>query len=511
MKLFLRRNAPLFYALAAMLALYIPWLNRGFNNFEYPFVSAGRALAFSYDSNLIESYWASVANPLGYPLLLSMFYRFFGFSDAFWVSRLPALVGIVLILFAGWLMTKNTWREKRYLFYFWSALVVLQPMIAVFSTSGTTDILPVGLLMISIAIAVKNEEISFLNVLSIGVIFGIAVIVKYNTAYFGLALVSSSLIYTPSSTWQKYRKIPSTLIYILIPGTILCVYLFWCYSRFGIFISAKFETSEPHFFDLVSLSKNLAKYLAFFGMFCGVLPLTVIFANEGVSRLRARWIAIVAVLALIGWFSSGLSLGEMDYGRFFEGRYLFLLRIIETVGFILGVFSIISMFMTTWLTSRIKITILSGLIPYLFLISASYPSQRYLTFAIPGALLLLTDATQRISLRLGKLFVGVTALGFAAVSLLGMSYLTSQGNASEEMAVWVEENDLISQTSVGAISPHAGQHFWGVKTTELRYEIIAVTPENESQIKERVLHREPMKVLGKVTRVYLLREIPAAP
>ena len=511
MKLFLHRNAPLFYALAAMLVLYIPWLNRGFNNFEYPFVYAGRALAFSSDSELINVYFEIVANPLGYSLALSSIYRIWGFNDGFWVSRLPALAGIFLILFAGWLMTKNIWQGKRHLFYSWSALVVLQPMIAVFSTTGTTDILPVGFLMISIAIAVKNEETSFQNRLLIGAIFGLAVIVKYNTAYFGLALVSSSLIYTPLSTWKKSRKILYILIYILIPGSILCVYLFWCYSRFGVFISAKFETSEPHFFDLVSLSKNLAKYLAFFGMFCGVLPLTVIFANEGVSSLRARWIAIVVVLAPIGWFSSGLSLGEMDYGRFFEGRYLFLLRIIETVGFILGVFSIISMFMTTWLTSRIKITILSGLIPYLFLISASYPSQRYLTFAIPGALLLLTDATQRISLRLGKLLVGLTALGFAAVSLLGMSYLTSQGNASEDMAVWVEENNLISQTSAGAISPHAGQHFLGVKTTELRYEIIAVTPATESQVRERVLHREPMKVLGKVTRVYLLREIPAAP
>ena len=89
--------------------------------------------------------------------------------------------------------------------------------------------------------------------------------------------------------------------------------------------------------------------------------------------------------------------------------------------------------------------------------------------------------------------------------------MTSQGNASEEMAVWVEENGLISQTSAGAIRPHAGQHFWGVETTELRYEIISVTPAAEAQVEERVLHREPMKVLGKVTRIYLLREIPAAP
>ena len=154
---------------------------------------------------------------------------------------------------------------------------------------------------------------------------------------------------------------------------------------------------------------------------------------------------------------------------------------------------------------------MAGLGPYLILISASRPTQRYLIYAIPIVFLILVEALEELPKRVKYFAVGSTALGFAAVSLLGMSYLTSQGNASEEMAVWVEENNLISQTSAGAISPHAGQHFWGVATTELLYEIIAVTPATESQVRERVLHREPMKVLGKVTRVYLLREIPATP
>ena len=132
-------------------------------------------------------------------------------------------------------------------------------------------------------------------------------------------------------------------------------------------------------------------------------------------------------------------------------------------------------------------------------------------YAIPIVLLVLVEALDELSKKTKYLAIGSTALGFAAVSLLGMSYLTSQGNASEEMAVWVEENSLISRTSAGAIRPHAGQHWWGVEADETRYEIIAVTPSAEAQVKERILHREPMKVLGKVTRVYLLREIPIAP
>ena len=511
MKLFLRRNAPLFYALASMLALYIPWLNRGYNNYEYPFVLAARGLADSASASLIDAYWPSIANPLGYSLLLSLLYRFFGFSDAFWVSRLPALSGMVLILVAGWLMTKNLWVKKRNLFYIWATLVVIQPMTAVFSTSGTTDILPVGLLMISIALSLELKEQKLVNTILIASLFGVAVIIKYNTAYFGLALIFCALTYVSLLKNKKAKRVQDIIIYVAVPAVILWAYLFWCQSRFGIFISSRYEISEPHFFDLIRLGKNLVKYLSFFGLFCGALPLALIFTRNGVTKLRVWSILLLIALALIGWFSSGLQLGEMDYGRFFEGEYLFFFRLAETIGFILGVLSVILMFSSRTSHSRVKIVILSGLIPYLFLISASYPSQRYLTFVVPGSLILLTNAMQRISISCRNILVGSTALGFAAVSLLGMSYLTSQGNASEEMAVWVEENNLISQTSAGAISPHAGQHFWDVKTTEIRYEIIAVTPATEAQVQERILHREPMKVLGKVTRIYLLRELPKAP
>jgi hypothetical protein len=213
----------------------------------------------------------------------------------------------------------------------------------------------------------------------------------------------------------------------------------------------------------------------------------------------------------IGWIQSKpLGDGELDFG----GGFLFgeiANRALQTFGFMNGVVLLLILFRRIQSGDVLRKALIISLGPYLILLSASRPTQRYLIYAIPIVLLILVEALDELPKKVRYFAVGSTALGFAAVSLLGMSYLTSQGNASEEMAVWVEENNLISQTSAGAIAPHAGQHFWGVKTTELRYEIIAVTPATESQVQERVLHREPMKVLGKVTRVYLLRELPNAP
>ena len=82
-----------------------------------------------------------------------------------------------------------------------------------------------------------------------------------------------------------------------------------------------------------------------------------------------------------------------------------------------------------------------------------------LIFAVPGALLLLADSLKNFSARSRYLSVGITALGFAAVSLLGVSYLRAQGNASENMAVGMEDNGVIEQSAPGAMFPHARQHF----------------------------------------------------
>jgi hypothetical protein len=229
------------------------------------------------------------------------------------------------------------------------------------------------------------------------------------------------------------------------------------------------------------------------------------------SKITSKQLIFFLLFLGIGWYlSKPLPEGEMNFGGGFNFSPNFA-RALEIFGFINGV----AIFQIVWrqMRSRNRLTqvLMAGLGPYLVLISASRPAQRYLIYAIPIVLLIMVEALDELPKRLKYFAVGSTALGFAAVSLLGMSYLTSQGNASEEMAVWVEENNLISQTSAGAIGPHAGQHWWGVATDETRYEIIAVTPATEAHVQERILHREPMKVLGKVTRVYLLREITKKP
>ena len=511
MKLFLRRNAPLFYALAAMLALYIPWLNRGYINLEYAFPMAAQGLSDLTESALIDAYWSNQANPLGYSLFLAAIYKLVGYHDWFWLARLPSIIGCGLIIVAGLIVLRSKSSSQRHNFLLWSTLVILNPMIIAYSTAATADILPVGLLMMSIALILGTAGPRISVQLFSAVLFGLSIVSKYNSVYFGLLFVLSFYFVALETQDRISLSLKRICRFLVIPATILGAYLLWSYLRFDVFISNRLDQTRPDFLNIVGWIQIFGKYTAFLGLFCCLLPIVIIIKQTGSSKISSKQLIISSLFLGIGWYlSKPLSEGEMNFGGGFNFSPNFA-RALEIFGFINGV----AIFQIAWRQmrsgNRLTQVLMAGLGPYLILISASRPTQRYLIYAIPIVLLILVEALDELPKKVKYLAVGSTALGFAAVSLLGMSYLTSQGNASEEMAVWVEENNLISQTSAGAISPHAGQHFWGVKTTEIRYEIIAVTPANEAQVQERVLHREPMKVLGKVTRIYLLRELPKAP
>jgi hypothetical protein len=300
-------------------------------------------------------------------------------------------------------------------------------------------------------------------------------------------------------------------IFGTVAVSVLLVEVVWKWKNTGVFLSGRNDEMAPNFLDLTDWLHTVGKYLAFLGLFCGLLPFAFARKTANYTSRPILFVIGAVVTGYLGWvFSGELSEGELDFGGGFPAG-VFISRSIQFFGFAGATMLMLVCVQRFKLSDMVSRALTMGLIFYLVLLSASRPAQRYLIYAIPIVLLILVEALDELPKKVRYFAVGSTTLGFAAVSLLGMSYLTSQGNASEEMAVWVEDNNLIAQTSAGAIAPHAGQHFWGVEKTELRYEIIAVTPSAEAQVKERILHREPMKVLGRVTRVYLLREIPSTP
>ena len=414
-----------------------------------------------------------------------------------------------MIIVSGWMLTRERWNGRRSLFYFWSSLITLHPMIIAYGTSATADVLPVGLLMLSLAIAYRTSDDQIFSKFLAALLFGFAIVVKYNSAYFGLAFLYVAFVggtQAKKSMTQIYRDIS---IFVIVPCIFLVTYIWWCNARYGVFISNRLADTKPNFLDGASWAFTFSKYLSFLGLFIGFIPILII-ANESRTFFkRLRYFTVIVGTLLFGWFVLYLKvMREMNFGYVFGSLNL---RLLETFGFLGGVCFCLYALKQVGNRDRLFQTLICGLAPYLLLISASRPSQRYLIFAVPVVLLLVVDALKSFSARARKLSVGITALGFAAVSLLGVSYLRAQGNASENMAVWMEENGVIGQSAPGAIFPHARQHFYGLAQSEVKYDVTATSLDGEKLIKERILHREAMNVLGKITRVYVLYELPKTP
>ena len=510
MKLFLRRNAPLFYALAAMLALYIPWLNRGYSNWEWPHVLAGEALAYPEKIELLDAYWSTgQANPLGYPLFNALLQRLVPWTDAPWLWRVPSLIGCGLIVTWGWLVREKFGKEPGKKFYIWTILFLSSPLIVAYSSSATSDVLPVGLLLISfwfIQSYVSNQSKLFLVVGAF--VFGVSCAVRYISPYFFGFFVFSLL---GVHGFKASKKIIDLTVFSLISGAILFSEIAWKFWAFDVLISTRLDQNGPNFLDFKSWIVTFVRYSSLLGLFCGLVWFASVpkklFGRIGFFMLGAI-LTISIMLAFL--VSQQEEQGEMNFGLGFPFGD-FVTGLLISVGIFGFMFIFLSFANQVKQKDQFSSALIAGALPCLVLMSASRPTQRYLLYFIPVLLFILV---KMLNFKLGaisRICMSITVVVFVSSSLFGMSYLRSQGDASESMARWVTDNDLVDQTSVSAIWPHAGQHWWGVEADETRYEIIAVTPSAEAQVRERVLHREPMKVLGKVTRVYLLREIPVAP
>jgi len=509
MKLFLRRNAPLFYALAAMLALYIPWLNRGYSNWEWPHVLAGEALAYPEKIGLLDAYWSTgQANPLGYPLFNALLQRLVPWTDAPWLWRVPSLVGFGLIVTWGWLVRDEFGKNSRSNFYFWTLLLLSNPMIAVFSTHASSDILPVGLLLISFWILVRfSKTENFYQLLSSAALFGLSTITRYIAPYFAGCVIYILL----KSGSAKKRGLLNLTVFGLVTSVFLIAEIAWKFLSFNVLVSTRLAANGPNFLDITNWSLVLLKNLSFVGVFCGALPLFLCLQRFEFSLLKLRHIAFAAPILVFAVASTRpVTEGELDFGL---GQLIppMIVSAILFLGFLNFVALVVVVINRAEKKNQFKAALTAGLVPYLILLSASRPTQRYLIYVVPILLFLIMRSFDSVSLSLRFAAVLTSVLIFASFSLVGQLFLSAQGNASEKMAAWAVEKNLIGQTGPGEIFPHAGQNFWGTEIVDMRYEIIGVTPSAEAQVKERILHREPMKVLGKVTRVYLLREIPVSP
>jgi len=497
---------PLICSLLLVLFLYVPWISSGYVNYEFPVEIAARVLSRSGLDSEMKFYFDNQANPLGYSIFLSFIYRIFGYHDWQWLTRVPSLFGACLSCIAGWVLFKKLVDPRGKGFLRWSLLVLCNPLFFVYSTKATADVLPVGLVMMSFALASKASLKSWRLPALSGIFFGLSVITKYNMIFFAPALCVFCLQIETSGDLNLKRLLRSVPLIVFPAATIFIVYTWWVYARFGVFLIPDEYAlmMKPNFYDLGSWILTLGKYLAFLGILVGP---SVLIQVEVARIWRWRPVMFMTFIFLSGWFGvSGHRAGEMDFGSG-TGVTENSARILESMGLVLIIGFVLRLRDIYKKDSALVLFVWLSLVPFLIFMSFSRPAQRYLLVLVPIlSFVVLKALLTRRSIFRNVLFVAVVS-SMLLVSIGGSLFLRAQGNSSEKMSVWIRDNGLAGMTNPGVITPHAKHHFLRQARSVDKYEVVIVDGRENFSNENEYIHVEKMSILGFVVRNYVLRKI----
>jgi len=486
------------FVIALFIFFHSIYLNTPLVNYEYTIFEAVKSLLNPNYTKGMDIYWSKQANPLGYSLVAATSAYFFGIS--YWSIRLPSMLGGVFILLAGFIYFHIKYYEKKILLIIWVLMVSLNPLFWVYSGRAFSDVLAVAFLSWAFLFCYLSNDSYKLHFLG-GLCFSFAILVKFNSVLLGLGFFSILFVDKNIRITLNKKKILSALFYTILPVLILSVYFYLIYYNFGIlFIS---ETAQNHFDEKAKYFVDcFLMYTSYLTMLLGFASLIPIYY---LSRIwsRKRFITCLIISLVLGIFFwkniTFFSLGEMGYGRLFESflniKALFLVR---TGCLILSFFVFFEwMHRMSYLKNKTALFIISIILPYLLIASLSKPVQRYLLFCLPFlTFYLIIIVGAHIPKRI-HFFTWPTIGIFAILSLVSVAYQIGVGQASENIAKWLEKNNYLKDTDVGSLDPDATHYFLGNSTMQKKYNvIISKTPP------EDYLYKESVKVFGRTIRTH---------
>ena len=182
------------------------------------------------------------------------------------------------------------------------------------------------------------------------------------------------------------------------------------------------------------------------------------------------------------------NLGEMDFGSFqqFLGNEIILL--IKIIGF----WNFLLCCQAFWKDEESRILLLT-ILGYILLLSLTRPANRYLIFVVPFWAILVC---QHISL--SRMFWGGYVSVLAGLNLFATLYQVSNATASANMADWAIQNDVRINLG-GILHSHVGDFSHYDPNSPLVVFLAG------AQV-GRILHEEPVHVLGFPIRSYVLTD-----
>ena len=424
-------------------------------NLEFAFVDAARYF-HTGDINLINQYFRLQANTIGLPILASFVATFFPKLDILIIIRLLSTSGIILLGIGIINFAKFLKRDDALNLLL---LILLNPLVWVFSARATADFLPAALGIFAISIVLAKDTSNF-TVICSGILLGLAAILKYHAIFLLFFLIPC--LWNPTTKVFKFKYFS---IIFLISLSLLSLFLFFVFKNFGFWVTPP-AFQSIHGISLSGLVNNFFLYSGYLILICAPSSFVFYQWRDFFYKYMFRFISIFISIFLLGYlcFYDG---GELNFGPLDR----FINKNISA-----GLFSLLSLQILLPFFFDSKKHLFSDInksltIALLFVIGAfslTRPSQRYLLVILPIFVCLISRKI------ISNKYIFYTSIMIFTLMDIFIAYSQwCTGTAAQKMVDAIRSAGLINITDAGAIEGHVGNQFNINNRYTAKYTVIA--------------------------------------
>lgn len=443
-------------------------------NLEWAFSDA--ALFFTNnDHRYIDQYFEYQANTLAVPFIAAFFAKIFPFLS---ITTLPRIFSAIGFIFLGEALLKiNRIVKTNIPGYLLLLIVFLNPLLWTFGGRGTADFPPAALGIFGLALFWEQNDGAWKKYLAV-CLLGIGIILKYHTVLL-LAPIVLEIFLRKDQKWKTAMwKAGTTVTGALI---LPVLYILLVKQELGFWLTPPIYM-ERHKLSASEFFTNFSIYFGYLALL--LLPFSVFsfwyFIRHFPSKNKVSSIFIViiigSILFTLGYFWLRPQ-GEMNFGPLdgmlsaaISGGSFMMLAL--TMGIILYQgFEQIGLHRNGLLSNRYILCMIAGVGIFLFILSFTRPTQRYLMFILPFAYFFL------LPMILGNkknIFVAIVMYSIMNFFLLSNQYAT--GTAAQDMVKEIRERGIVEKTEGGAINAHAGNIFFPYRQYNKEYMIVGGAP-----------------------------------
>lgn len=402
------------------------------------------------DIEIIKIFFEWNSNTLGFSLLISLFNYFFYFLEPQHIAKFLSYTGFFFLLMG----LKNTSKyfdlNQKQNFYL-CLIVILNPIIWVYTFRGIPDFLSVSLSYFSIFgfFTSKKSVNKFFYI----IIFSIAVILKPFNSILILFIFLDIL----------HKKNYDNFIFLVIFLIIITIYFFTKFQLFNfILVPDGFKSSFK--FNIFNFLSSFISYSGYLFFFIGIF-----FVRYIVSELKNfKFLIYLFFLIIISYLFSNkiiIFIGELDLG--------FLTKLIDV-----KIYKSILLFNSLLFFSIIFIKIkkidlsmkylLSIIFIFIFIMSTTHIAQRYLMIIIPLAYIFSLKHNKKI---FEKNFIIVI---FVSLNFISFGNYYNNNYLIKNTLSYLLYNKLTNLTSPGYIGQHSLHKFTDFYTI-INGRVIALT------------------------------------